>query len=215
PDAWLPAYCRVPADSEANIYLSAGIHGDEPAGPLAIRRLITEDLLPRCFSYWIVPCLNPDGFENNTRQNENNIDLNRDYKALRAPRTRAHIRWLEEQPRFDLGLMLHEDWEANGFYLYELNPDTKTSMASQVIRAVSSVCPIETAEQVDGREASGGMIRFVGHVPERDEWPEAIWLIHNRTRHNYTLEAPSDFPLSTRVDALVRGALTLLGAQPR
>ena len=48
------------------------------------------------------------------------------------------------------------------------------------------------------------MIRFVGTIPEREEWPEAIHLIHHKTRLNYTLEAPSDYPLPTRVNALVR-----------
>ena len=38
---------------------------------------------------------------------------------------------------------------------------------------------------------------------ERPDWPEAFYLISHKSRQGYTLEAPSDFPLATRVNALV------------
>ena len=202
PDAWLPAYSKTNPHAIANIYLSSGIHGDEPAGPKALLRLMEEDRWPTRFNYWLVPCLNPDGFEQNTRENEKGIDLNRDYKNTQSPRVRSHKKWLSEQPPFDLALLLHEDWEANGFYLYEVNPDSRPSSALAMVDAVREVCPIEHASTVDGREAVAGTIRFVGQIPDREEWPEALWLIHYQTRHNYTLEAPSDFELSVRVRAL-------------
>src|SRR5438093_8995213 len=44
------------------VYISTGIHGDEPAGPLAVRRLLQEDRWPHHLSLWICPCLNPTGF---------------------------------------------------------------------------------------------------------------------------------------------------------
>ena len=45
---------------------------------------------------------------------------------------------------------------------------------------------------------------------ERPDWPEAFHLIHNKTRLSYTLEAPSDFPLLTRVNALAPAVRTVL-----
>jgi hypothetical protein len=44
----------------------------------------------------------------------------------------------------------------------------------------------------------------------RPQWPEAFWLLRNKTRHSYTLEAPSDFPLETRVAALVTAVKTVV-----
>ena len=204
PDAFLPAYCRLNPGATRNIYLSAGIHGDEPAGPHALLRLMEEDLWRPDFNYWLVPCLNPDGFERNTRENETGIDLNRDYSARTTPRVRSHIRWLEEQPAFHLSLLLHEDWESNGFYVYELNPDRQPSLTDALIEGAAQACPIDHAPQIDGRDAEKGTIRFVGVIPDRPEWPEALWLVHNRSRHSYTLEAPSDFPLEVRVSALAK-----------
>src|SRR5262245_40393427 len=105
------------------VYLSAGIHGDEPAGPSAVRRLFEEEAWPSGVDLWLCPCLNPSGFRLNRRENAEGLDLNRQYLHVRARETRAHIAWLERQPRFDLAICLHEDWESQGFYLYELNPD--------------------------------------------------------------------------------------------
>ena len=99
--------------------------------------------------------------------------------------------------------MLHEDWEAAGFYLYELNPDQRPSRASAIIQAVSGVCPIETATLIDGRPCDGsGVIRPATDPTARPDWPEAFWLLQNRCRQSLTLEAPSDFPLANRVEAL-------------
>src|SRR5262245_32346905 len=39
----LHAWRRTPRHVTRRVYLSAGIHGDEPAGPLAIRQLVLED----------------------------------------------------------------------------------------------------------------------------------------------------------------------------
>jgi protein MpaA len=199
----IAAFRKGNPQARANVYVSAGIHGDEPAGPIAVERLLEQAEWPTRFNYWLVPCLNPFGFERNTREGLGGVDLNRDYRQPRTPITSGHIEWLARQPRFDLALLLHEDWEANGFYLYELNPDSQASLADAIIEAVRKVCPIEHAEEVDGRPAASGMIRFVGSVPERDEWPEALHLIYHKTRHNYTLEGPSDYPLALRVNALV------------
>src|SRR5208282_940524 len=115
--------------SEVRIYISTGIHGDEPAGPLAALKLIHENRWPKQVEIWLLPCLNPDGFVRNTRGNAGGIDLNRDYRRQETREVIAHVRWLERQPNFDLYFCLHEDWESHGFYLYEQNPDHKPSLA--------------------------------------------------------------------------------------
>ena len=185
------------------LYLSAGIHGDEPAGPLAALRLLQENRWPVDAEIFLVPCLNPIGFTLNRRENAGGIDLNRDYRDSKSAEARAHIAWLERQPKFDFYLCLHEDWEAHGFYLYEQNPDHQPSLAEKMISAVEKVCPIDLSENIEGRPAHGGIIR-PNHTPaERPDWPEAFYLITQKARRGYTLEAPSDFPLPTRVNALV------------
>ncbi len=113
------------------------MHGDEPAGPLAVLRLLQEDDWPGDAAIWLCPCLNPTGFPLNRRENASGIDLNRDYRHLQSAEVRAHVAWLERQPRFDLALCLHEDWESNGFYLYELNPENRPSFAEKILEAAA------------------------------------------------------------------------------
>ena len=187
----------------SRIYLSTGIHGDEPAGPLAALKLIQENRWPENAEIFLLPCLNPAGFVLNRRENGAGVDLNRDYRNPQTPEVRAHIAWLERQPEFDSYLCLHEDWESHGFYLYEQNPDSRPSLADTIIEAVQKVCPIEPSEKIEGRAARNGIIRPNIQPHERPDWPEAFYLITNKSRLGYTLEAPSDFPLPTRVNALV------------
>jgi len=202
-----PPACRSEAKeaqpSTRRVYLSAGIHGDEPAGPLAALRLIQENKWPENLDLWFCPCLNPLGFTLNTRENSRGVDLNRDYRNPSTAEITAHIAWLTRQPNFDLCLLMHEDWESHGFYLYEQNPENRFSLAEPMIEAVSKVCPIDPNELIESRPAKNGIIRPNIDLRTRPQWAEAFYLITNKTRQSYTLEAPSDYPLSTRVDGLV------------
>ena len=199
-----------PSESSSlyRVYISTGIHGDEPAGPLAMLRLLRENKWPADADLWICPCLNPLGFKLNSRENAKGLDLNREYLKPVAAEITAHIAWLERQPKFDLCVLLHEDWESQGFYLYEQNPDHQWSRAEDIISAVSKACPIDRSEVIEGRESHGGIVRPNLDPATRPQWPEAFFLITHKTRLSYTLEAPSDFPMSMRVDALVTAVRT-------
>ncbi|MEY2428842.1 MAG: hypothetical protein QOJ40_1727 [Verrucomicrobiota bacterium] len=199
-------------DPPRRIYLSAGIHGDEPAGPPAIRQLLQENQWPANVELWLCPCLNPTGFALNRRENDEGLDLNRQYLEPKAVETIAHMAWLERQPAFDLCLCLHEDWESQGFYVYELNPDNRPSLAEPIINRVAEVCPIDSSEMIEGRPAQAGIIRPSVDPRSRPQWPEAFFLLTHKTRLSYTLEAPSDFPLPTRVASLVAGVRAAIGA---
>jgi protein MpaA len=206
-----------PASSNSSIrprfYLSAGVHGDEPAAPLALLDLIRSDLLPRDADLWMCPCVNPTGLAAGTRVNTGGIDLNRDYNHFRSREVAAHVGWLAGMAPFDLAILLHEDWESAGFYLYELNPDGQPTVAESIIQSVSTVCPIETATLIDGREVrTTGIIQPPADPTSRPDWPEAFWLLQNGTRHSVTLEAPSDFPLATRIAALTTATLRAMDA---
>lgn len=192
------------------IYISAGIHGDEPAGPLAVRQLLQQNSWPPGLNIWLCPCLNPTGFALNRRENREGQDLNRQYRTPEAAETLTHIAWLKRQPAFDLCLCLHEDWEAHGFYLYEQNPDHQPSLAEAMVDRIAQVCPIDRSEVIEGRPARSGVIRPSIDPRTRPQWPEAFFLIMHKTRLSYTLEAPSDFPLAARVAALVAGVHTAL-----
>ena len=176
---------------------------DEPAGPMAILRLLEEDRWPDAH-LWLIPCLNPDGFCRNTRENSEGIDLNRDFLVPRSVEVTGQVEWLKQLPELDLALLLHEDWEANGFYCYEINLGGRASLAETLIESASRFCPIEHETEIEGRKVDRpGIIRPGSDPASRPLWPEAIWLAVHQSKLTYTLEAPSDWPLMPRVDALV------------
>jgi predicted deacylase len=195
----LLALTKRTAGIRPRIYLSAGIHGDEPATSLALLSLIESGDLDGRATWFLCPLLNPTGLARGVRENAAGVDLNRDYRNAESPEVRAHIAWLGSQPRFDMAVCVHEDWESVGFYLYELNPDKRASAAQPMITAASKACPIDLSPQIEGREARGGIIRPVLNPEEREKWPESIYLQVNHTRLSYTIETPSSLPMETRV----------------
>jgi predicted deacylase len=207
----LTAYTKRTPGPRPRVYLSAGIHGDEPAPPRALLRLVEEGLFDDHCTWFVCPLLNPTGFTGRTRENHAMVDLNRDYKNPQSPEVSAHVRWLERQPNFDLILCVHEDWEAQGFYLYELNPENRPTLANAMIGAARELGPIETASVIDGRPiAEPGIIRPVSDPLLRETWPEAIYLRNHHGTLDYTIETASALPLEQRVathTAVIKAAL--------
>ena len=67
-------------DGPVNGLLTAAQHGEEADTALLARRLLER--VPANASRWaVIPCLNPDGLLNGTRQNAAGVDLNRNFPA--------------------------------------------------------------------------------------------------------------------------------------
>jgi murein peptide amidase A len=194
------------------IYLSAGIHGDEPAGPLAALRLMEEGVFPMGRHCMICPALNPGGLVLRTRENRRGADLNRDYVHRSSPETAAHTRWLSSRPVPGLFVSLHEDWETHGFYFYEINlGEDDARRASDLLCAVSPHFPAEPGPEIDGHAVrSPGWIFHRAEADLPDLWPEAIWLAKRGCPLSFTFETPSRASLADRVAAHVAGVRALL-----
>jgi predicted deacylase len=210
----LPGSSRAAA-GKPTVYLSSGVHGDEPAGPHALLALLTEGFFDDRFHWLICPVLNPTGLVQGKRENAEGMDLNRDYKVGRTGEVRAHRSWLQKQKRPDLFLSLHEDWESEGFYYYEINLGVKAPGREEVMKAVSPFFAPEPASVIDDHEVTGPGWIFHSENPDLPEgWPEAIWLAKMGCPLSLTFETPSRAPLETRVrghQAVVREAVKCLG----
>jgi murein peptide amidase A len=63
--------------------LFAAIHGDEPVSQLMLERLADELVeRPPGRETWILPCVNVDGILAGTRNNANDVDLNRNFASV-------------------------------------------------------------------------------------------------------------------------------------
>lgn len=197
-------------------YLSAGIHGDEPAGPLALLALLEDGFFEGPDDWTLCPALNPTGLAAGTRENDLGIDLNRDYFQRRSAEAAAHAAWLAARPVPDLFLSLHEDWETQGFYFYEINLGFDSpSRALAILHAVTPWFAAEAAADIDGhspREA--GWIYHAARADVPEGWPEAIYLADLGCPLSFTFETPSKAPLAARV-AAHRAAVRAACGSPR
>lgn len=196
------------------IYLSAGIHGDEPAGPLAALRLMESGAFPVNCHCIVCPALNPGGLAIHTRENRSGTDLNRDYLLQTSLEVSAHARWLTRRPSPGLFISLHEDWESDGFYFYEINlGEDRPERADALLSAVSPYFPPEQGPEIDGHDIrSPGWIFHSAEADLPESWPEAIYLAKRGCPLSFTFETPSTADLADRVDAHVAGFVSLLAA---
>jgi hypothetical protein len=213
---WLQRAARSggPAPS---FYLSTGIHGDETAGPFALLEMLRAPGFFSSCNTVIFPILNPDGLARGTRENGAGIDLNRDYRDPKSAEIAGHLEALRTLGRFDAAMMLHEDYEGVGAYLYELN-DASPATGREIIAAMARHVPIDLRPEIEEVPAHGGVLlrRDIvlkhGPIGERKEWPEAVYLSLRHTDISYTTETPKPFPLERRIRAQVAAVETLLEA---
>jgi murein peptide amidase A len=194
-----------PATIAPRVFLSAGIHGDEPCGSEALLRFLKLHTLSTACDWVIAPLLNPSGMALGKRENRDGIDLNRDFFRKESEEIRAFTSWWECQGRgCDFHFSLHEDWETNGFYLYEINTSSIASFAGNILNSLHKIVPLEERGPIDGHELSAPGL--INHDPEPDEefgWPEAIWMAKRYPLASLTLEAPGRCTPGFRTSALL------------
>jgi hypothetical protein len=210
-------WLQLPAQSAdaPHLYLSAGIHGDEIAGPLALLEMLKQPDFFDGMQVTLFPLLNPEGLARGVRENLDGIDLNRDYRNTRSGEILGHLEVLRTLPRFDAAMFLHEDFEETGAYLYELNESLPEGLGHRLIAAMARHVPIDLRPEIEEVPASGGVLQRkdiiskLGPIEERPEWPEAIYLSLNHTQVNITTETPMLQPLADRVAAQVAAVRTM------
>ena len=185
-------------------YLSSGVHGDEPGAACGLLAwaLANEKGL-RAGSFLIFPCLNPVGLMNNTRVDGRGLDLNRRFHMDDDPVCGP---WAEvvKQREMPLGICLHEDYDAQGMYVYELSRHPKGWSAEILRRIATKRLPVEPGKDIDGRAMRDGVIQRKRSPTGLPGMPEAVRIFELGCPVSLTFETPSEFSLDDRVRAQAR-----------
>ena len=146
-----------------SVLVTAGIHGNEPAGILAatelLKILVSE---PTSTGYTVIPCINPWGSDHDSRANGIDRDINRDFRNPRTQEASAIVRYLSGRA-FDLVLDLHEDpCHSRGYYLYCLsNSHTVFQKAAKAVHRIRDLgCPLESRIKIWPFSTRNGIVRI-------------------------------------------------------
>lgn len=181
------------------LYISAGIHGDEPAGPSGLLAWAEENIaLLRRLPVAIFPIFNPAGLALNTRADHRHIDLNRRFHDASHPHIKAWWKCVSDLT-FTTGISLHEDYDAQGIYCYELYRNPRLCIAETALRACEHIIPRDPRPVIEGRPAKNAVIRRK-KVPDMPGLPESVALFMHNTKKTLTFETPSEFSLADRVN---------------
>jgi hypothetical protein len=191
------------AGDPRTIHLSAGIHGDEPASSAALISWAEKNWRQlRAHPFLIFPCLNPWGLRNNSRDDAHGRDLNREFGKVRPCSPVRELKRLLHGEKFALSLTLHEDYDAQGLYIYEVQRDAPF-WGEELLEIARPLIAIETRRCIDRREARAGLVRRKIDLKRFPLVPEAIYLHLKHSRRTFTIETPSEFALETRIAAQV------------
>jgi hypothetical protein len=197
-------YLKTPIPAPGTgIYISAGMHGDEAGSTEGLITWAEEhaDELSR-LPLLIFPCLNPWGLTRNVRTNEGGIDLNRAFHRDDVPVIRS-VRDILRGHSFTVALHLHEDYDAQGIYLYEVQRD-QPYWGEMILEAAGRIIPVDSRTRIEKVRSREGLIRRPFSMRRYEQiggLPEAIYVHQNHSRHALTFETPSEFGLMERVAA--------------
>ena len=195
---------RLPAAGEGArpIYLGAGVHGDEPAAVTAVLQFLEErrwEKYPE-LQFMIYPCINPAGYDLDTRENADGDDINRSFHGEGTPESRT-MREALKGDRYDFWIDAHEDYAEDGYYMFAPGD---AGWAAQVVKAVSKVGPVTTEPEIDEMRIVDGIVQFDEDISdrfeERKDWPLAFYLMKHFTEQGCTPETPGLQPLDLRVE---------------
>jgi protein MpaA len=210
------------------ISLSAGVHGDEPAAPWGLLSIVRDGLLDDRFAYRIWPCLNPSGYAAGTRGNAEGQDVNRSFsRGGTTPEARA-VLTANRDRRFALAVDLHEDYEAEGCYVYEpLRAGFAPAFSRRIVQALDDAgFPVQSLESGFDLGAPPGfdpddmyrldrgtvLVDYEAEIAAFEGLPSSLALMYRGTPAALTFETPRPRPWHQRIAAHRVAVATVLSA---
>lgn len=196
-------FCSPALKRAGGIYLSAGIHGDEAAATEGLYEWAEVHApMLRQLPVMIFPCLNPQGLLFNRRTDSDNRDLNRCYHLDECPRILAQKELIQGHS-FRLAMCLHEDYDAQGVYLYELR-NRATTFGREILAAAGHHIPSDPSRIVEARRTE--LVWMIARRIKFKKFPvlaEGMYLSLYHSERTITLETPSEYLLGQRIQAQI------------
>ena len=141
-------------EASKTICFISGIHGDEPAGPMGILKFLEKTHVSKNKKIIIIPLVNPTGFEINTRENKDNIDINREFfKKEKCQEAEIVIKALRKEKPSIL-VTLHEDPGLKSFYLYYTDHKKLSEELREVAKGYFKIYDKENRKPIKGETES-------------------------------------------------------------
>jgi hypothetical protein len=142
------------------ICYTAGIHGNEIAGPFAVLNFLDEVIVPRNTKVLAIPLLNPHGFVQGTRL-AGRVNLNRQFNKSDPPKREAgFLQKVMEQHSVQFLHSIHEDCGADGFYLYYQSQKIKQK-CKKILEVAKEHIKIDTRSVIYGDKVESPGLIFV------------------------------------------------------
>lgn len=182
---------------ELSLYASTGVHGDEAGSVWGLLMWAEKRVrLLRRGSFLLLPMMNPVGSRLNTRADHRGLDINRRFHLTDDPLSAAWQQWIAGRA-MRAGLCLHEDYDAQGCYVYELGLQ-RQNIGHRVLAKCARRIAVDPRSTIDGSRASRGLIRRKKMPTHLPGMPEAIELHLRGCPMTLTFETPSEFSLDDR-----------------
>ena len=163
---WLPRLIfrggKETDEETIRLAIFAGLHGDEPAGVLALvdllRALEADPWVGRAYRIHIYPLCNPTGYEDGTRHSRSGADLNREFwHGSLEPEVGIIERELL-QNKFHGIISLHSDDTSDGVYGFVRGATLTQHLMKPALAAAEAALPRNQASIIDGFHAIDGII---------------------------------------------------------
>ncbi len=188
----------VNADAKKTLGIVGTVHGEEPASGLGALNYLRWATVPKNVRLFIIPILNPWGYENNKRRNVNNRNINRQFFKKRLSGEAKVV--TDALAGIDFLLTLHEDDRYNTYYLYYSDAYNENKY-KKIVETAKKYFKINDQRFISGDRAKDGMI----YVPRTNrKWNNIATLEYWAFRqgiHYVCSETPSKGqPLGKRID---------------
>ena len=198
-----------PADADAlKIGFFGGLHGDEPAGSHACRKLAAwaheSPRAVRGYELHFYPDCNPTGLAAGTRHSSCGLDLNREFwRGSTQPDVVALETELRRE-KYDAIIALHSDDTSDGLYGFVSGALLSEHVLDPALEAASALLPRNRNALIDGFPAFEGIIKegytgILAAPPEQRPRPLEI-----------VFETPALAPLDLQIGATVIAMQTIL-----